>query len=204
MVTAQDQEPGGCNQVREDSACQNAVDAGAQRSGHGQPDAARRQAPSSRRGIAGLQVCLSSGGAVKGQPIEHACSFRSPVGQEQCWQDRGFNMLASLLEDSMTGFQDRKRKDTKAFGACLLPIRKALYIKPISGPSATQENGSEPSRTLTTLRPPAGFIRACQSDTGLDPPDSADSLSPPSLEALGTLLKSSFVSSIVFHSVREG
>ena len=57
------------------------------------------------------------------------------------------------------------------------------------GPSATQENGSEPSRTLTTLRPPAGFIRVCQSDTGLDPPDSADSLSPPSLEALGTLLK---------------
>jgi hypothetical protein len=54
------------------------------------------------------------------------------------------------------------------------------------------------------LRPPAGFIRAFQSDTGLDPPDSADSLSPPKLEALDALLKTSFVSSIVFHSVREG
>ena len=54
------------------------------------------------------------------------------------------------------------------------------------------------------LRPPAGFIRACQSDTGLHPPDSADSLSAPSLEALDTLLKSNFVSSIVFHAVREG
>ena len=173
--------------------------------------AGRRQAAGSllsqrhsRSARLSLPAPRERGGAVKGQPIEHACSIRSPVGQEQCWQDRGFNMLASLLEDSMTVFQDRKRKDTKAFGACLLPIRKALYIKPISGPSATQENGSEPSRTLTTLRPPAGFIRACQSDTGLDPPDSADSLSPPSLEALGTLLKSSFVSSIVFHSVREG